>query len=190
MASMAWVRVWPRWQRLLHAALALTMVAALGTYEGGRLHEWAGYAALAFVLLRLALGFGGPVPARFSAFVRAPMVTWDYAKAWWQGQEPRHLNHNPLGAWMVVMLLSLGAGAAATGALYVTDRFWGEAWLIGAHALLAWPLVLMVPLHLAGVIHAIRRHRENLVAAMWWHGCKREEARDPALSTPETRLRG
>jgi len=61
---------------------------------------------------------------------------------------------------------SLGAGAAATGALYVTDRFWDEAWLIAAHALLAWPLGLMIPLHIAGVIHASRRHRENLVGAM------------------------
>jgi len=183
---MAWVHVWPKWQRLLHASLALTMIAALGTYEGGRLHELAGYAALALVLLRLALGFGGPVAARFKAFVRGPMVTLDYARALWQGREARHLNHNPLGAWMVVVLLALGAGAAATGALYVTNRFWGEAWLIAAHALLAWPLSLLVPLHIAGVIHASRRHRENLVGAILWHGCKREEPSDRTLSPPET----
>ena len=172
------MRVWPKWQRLLHAGLALTIVTALVTYEGGRLHELAGYAALALVLLRLALGFAGPVAARFSAFVRAPMVTWDYARAVWKRREARHINHNPLGAWMVVLLLSLGAGAAATGAFYVTDRFWGEAWLIAAHALLAWPLALLVPLHIAGVIRASRRHRENLVGAMWWHGCKRKEIDD------------
>ena len=93
-------------------------------------------------------------------------------------------SHNPLGAWMVVVLLSLGAGAAVTGALYLTDRFWGEAWLIAAHALLAWPLCLLIPLHLAGVIHASRRHRENLVGAMWWHGCKLDESWDSALSCP------
>jgi len=181
---MAWVRVWPRWQRLLHAGLALTVVAALVTYEGGRLHESAGYAALALVLLRLALGFGGPMPARFTTFVRAPTVTWDYAQAMLKCRDARYLNHNPLGAWMVVLLLSFGAGAAATGALYVTDRFWGEAWLIAAHALLAWPLGLLIPLHIAGAIHASRRHRENLVGAMWWHGCKRGECTDSAQSPP------
>jgi len=185
MTSMAWARVWPKWQRLLHAGLALTTVAALVTYQGGRLHEWAGYAALALVLLRLALGFAGPTPARFTAFVRAPMVTWDYARAVWKGREARYLSHNPLGAWMVVVVLSLGAGAAATGALFVTDRFWGEAWLIAAHALLAWPLGLLIPLHIAGVIHASRRHRENLVGAMWWHGGKRAESSDSARSPPE-----
>jgi len=87
---------------------------------------------------------------------------------------------------MVVVLLSLGAGAAATGALYVTDRFRGEAWLIAAHALLAWPQGLLMPLHIAGVIHASRRHRENLVGAMWCHGCKRDESSNSALSPPET----
>jgi len=67
---------------------------------------------------------------------------------------------------MVVLLPSLGARAAATGALNVTDRFWGEAWLIAAHTLLAWPMGLMIPLLITGVIHASRRHRENLISAM------------------------
>ena len=180
---MAWVRVWPKWQRLLHAGLALTMVAALITYEGGRLHELTSYAAFALVLLPPALGFGGPVLARFSSFVRAPMVTWDSARALWQRREAHHRNHNPLGAWMVVVLLSLGAGAAATGALYVTDRFRGEAWLIAAHALLAWPQDLLVPLHIAGVIHASRRHRENLVGR-----CGATAASATSLQTAPCRL--
>jgi len=82
---MAWVRVWPKWQRLLHAVLALTMITALVTCEARRLHELADYAALALVLLRLALGFVGPMQARFSAVARVPMVTWDCARALWQG---------------------------------------------------------------------------------------------------------
>jgi len=56
--------------------------------------------------------------------------------------------------------------------------------LIAAHALLAWPLGLMIPLHMAGVIHASRRHRENLVGAMWWHGCKLDESSEGTLSCP------
>ena len=56
--------------------------------------------------------------------------------------------------------------------------------MIAAHALLAWPLGLMIPLHMAGVIHASRRHRENLVSAMWWHGCKLDESLDGTLSCP------
>jgi len=78
-----------------------------------------------------------------------------------------------------------GRAAAVVGrwrrrdcALYVTNRFWGEAWLIAAHSLLAWPMGVLVPIHILGVIHASRRHRENLVGAMSWHGCKRDESPD------------
>ncbi|MFO1330096.1 MAG: cytochrome b/b6 domain-containing protein [Rubrivivax sp.] len=166
MADPAWVHVWPAWQRLLHAVLALAVLTALATHEGGTVHEWAGYAAGVAALLRAGLGAGGPRSARLSAFVRGPAATWAYARRVWQGRAERHLNHNPLGAWMVLLLLALAAGAAASGALYVTDRFWGEAWVIGAHAWLGWPLLAAVPLHVAGVWHAGRQQRENLALAM------------------------
>ena len=167
-----WMRVWPAWQRLLHAVLALTVLTALLTHEGGRLHEFCGYAALAAALLRVLLGLAGPGAARFSAFVRGLSTTRAYARRVLDGTAERHLNHNPLGGWMVLLLLALAGGAGATGALYVTDRFWGEAWVIGAHAWLAWPMVAAVPLHLAGVWHSSRAHGENLAAAMV-HGRKR-----------------
>jgi cytochrome b len=166
------VLVWPRWQRLLHAGLGSAVLVCLWTFEGGVVHEAAGYAAAALALVRLALGLWGPPAARFSAFLRGPRATLAYGCALVRGQAARHLNHNPLGAWMVLMLLLMAATAGVSGALYVTDRFWGEAWVIATHAASAWPLAFLVPAHLAGVWHASRVHRENLVAAMW-HGRKR-----------------
>ena len=165
-SARGWVPVWPAWQRALHAVLALAVLLALVTQEGGPVHEFSGYAAGAAALLRLLAGLWGPPAARLSAFVRGPAVTWAYARRLWQGRAERHLNHNPLGAWMVLALLLLSAGAACTGALYVTDRFWGEAWVIGAHAWLGWPLLAAVPAHWAGVWHSGRLHRENLALAM------------------------
>jgi cytochrome b len=172
-----WVRVWPLWQRLLHLTLALAVLIALVQYEGGAVHEVAGYVALVAAGLRLLLGWVGPGAARFCAFVRGPRETWAYARQVRAHGAPRYLNHNPLGAWMVVGLLVLGLLAGASGALYVTDRFWGDAWLITLHAVLAWPLVVLVPLHVAGVVHASREHQENLAAAMW-HGRKPARAGD------------
>ena len=166
------VAIWPSWQRVLHVVLAGSVILALASFEGGVLHERAGWIALAAALARIALGFAGPRRARFVAFLRGPRATLEYARAWRRAREPRHLNHNPLGAWMVVVLLAFAALGAATGALYTTDRYWGEAWVIDAHAALAWPLTALLPLHLAGVVLAGRRHRENLVAAML-HGRKR-----------------
>ena len=166
------VLVWPLWQRLLHWALAASVIVALLTYEGGPLHEASGYAALAIALARIAIGLAGPRAARFASFVRGGDATLAYGRAVLSGRAPRHLNHNPLGAWMVLALLGLAALAAASGALYLTDRFWGLAWVIAWHATAGWSFFVVLPLHVAGAIVTGHRHRENLVAAMV-HGRKR-----------------
>jgi cytochrome b len=175
--AVRWVPVWPLWQRLLHLTLALAVLTALVQYEGGAVHEAAGYVALVAATLRLLLGWAGPQAARFRSFVRGLRETWVYARQVRDHDAPRYLNHNPLGAWMVVCLVMLCVLAGASGALYVTDRYWGEAWLITLHAVVAWPLVVLVPLHVAGVLHASREHHENLAAAMW-HGRKPARAGD------------
>jgi cytochrome b len=180
--------VWPTWQRLLHGLLALSVLTALATFEGGSVHEAAGYVALVMAVLRIALGLAGPHVARFKTFMRSPAATLAYARLLQRGQEPRHLNHNPLGAWMVLLLLLTVSVSAALGALFVTDAFWGINWVIVSHAALAWALLPLILLHWAGVWHASRRHGENLAAAMW-HGKKRApdlESRDADASPPAT----
>ena len=164
--------VWPAWQRLLHWALATSVLIALVTHEGGALHEGSGYAALALAALRIGIGLVGPRAARFASFVRGPIATLDYARAALAGQAPRHLNHNPLGAWMVLALLLAAALAGASGALYVTDRYWGVDWVIAMHTVCGWSLAVLVPLHIAGAIVTGHQEHENLVAAML-HGRKR-----------------
>ncbi len=166
------VLVWPWWQRLLHWGLALSVLAALITHESGKIHEWFGYSALGLACLRIAQGFNGPKVARFATFTHGARHTLNYARAVLNRQEARHLNHNPLGAWMVIVLLGLTVLGALSGWLYTTDRFWGIAWVGDLHAFLTWPFVLLIGLHLLGVILAGLHHRENLVAAMI-HGRKR-----------------
>ena len=166
MRLLVWPLVWPLWLRLAHWSLAAAIVVALITYRGGRVHEASGYVALAVAALRITLGFLGPADARFSAFVRGPRVTFAYARRLLDSTAERHLNHTPLGGWMIVVLLTFALIGAGSGALYVTDRFWGEAWLIGLHSMCTWIFVGLVPLHVAGVIHASVIHRENLVRAM------------------------
>jgi cytochrome b len=160
------VVVWPAWQRMLHWLLAAAVVTALVTFRGGALHEAAGYAALAAAVLRIGLGFAGPAAARFGAFLRGPRAVLAHAGELVRGNATRHLNHTPLGGWMIVALLSLAALGGGAGALYVTDRFWGVDWVIALHRYACWPLVALVPLHVAGVIHASVTQRENLVRAM------------------------
>lgn len=158
--------------RLLHWLLAGSVMVAMLTHHGGAMHEASGWIALAAAMLRIALGFLGQGGERFAAFVTGPRRILGHAWLLAKGRAPRHLGHNPLGAAMVVALLALALVAGASGTLYVTDRFWGEGWVIALHAASAWPFAALIPLHLAGVLHASRAHRENLPAAMI-HGRKR-----------------
>lgn len=171
------VGVWDLVQRLLHGALivsvALTWCAG---EERLSLHLWAGYAVLAIVSARLLWGFVGSQHARFARFVCSPHVAWCYLRAVLQRREPRFLGHNPLGAWMVVALLSCLVVVCVSGILYTTDQFWGLAWLESTHRIAAWSVLVLIALHVVGVVFTSLRHRENLVAAMWT-GRKRKSGR-------------
>jgi len=172
------IRVWDRAVRVLHWALAGAVGLGWATTEWlVRWHQPIGYVAVALVGLRIGWGCIGPRRARFSGFVRGPRTTLRHARLLLQGREPRYVGHNPLGGWMVVALLGCVVALALTGWLYTTDRLWGDATVEALHEGFAWALVGLVALHLAGVIHASRRHRENLVAAMS-SGRKREPRDD------------
>lgn len=167
------LRVWDRAVRALHWVLvgavalsALGLVALFGVYQP------AGYVALAAVVLRIVWGVRGSHYARFAQFVRGPRAAWRYARAVAARREPRHLGHNPLGAWMVLALMACVAGLALTGWLYTTDAYWGDETVEAVHLALAWGLLGLVVVHVAGVIFTSLRHRENLVASMV-HGHKR-----------------
>ena len=162
------VAVWPRWLRLLHWSLAASVIASFATHEGGgRLHEWLGWLALALALLRLPMGFASRWRhARFADFVRGPAATLAYARALLARRAPRHLGHNPLGGWMMLLLLADTLACGATGWLFTTDAYWGTEWLEDLHGALGHAFIPLLLLHVAGAVHASRSHRENLVRAM------------------------
>ncbi len=168
------LRVWDPAVRLLHWTLALAVaVAWLSTLWFGGLHQGAGWVALAAVALRLAWGSFGGGHARFAGFLRGPRATWAYARQLLRHAEPRYIGHNPLGGWMILALLACVAGLALTGWLYTTDALWGDAMVEAVHVTLAWALLALVALHVAGVLFTSARQRENLVAAMF-SGRKRD----------------
>ena len=162
------VRVWSLAARCAHRALAASVLACLGLHEGGAWHEGLGYAALALACWRSGVGLFGHEPAlRFARFVRPPGETLAYAQALLARCEPRHLGHNPLGGWMIVALLASALLAGASGALYVTDRFWGDPIVYAVHQMAGWAFALLVPLHVGGVLVTSVLQRENLIASMF-----------------------
>jgi cytochrome b len=125
------------------------------------------------VALRVAWGLVAPGRhARFASFVRGPSAVLAYERRVLPGSAPRHVGHNPLGGWMAMVLWFCIGLLALTGWLYTTDLLFGDETVEAAHEAIAWAMLGLVLLHVAGVIVTGRRHHENLVAAMW-HGRKR-----------------
>ncbi len=193
--SGAQIRVWDPLVRIFHWALVASIAIAWITGEDyGPVHEWAGYVALGLVGFRLIWGIAGPKYARFSQFVRGPRAVIAYAKDMLAGREKRYLGHNPLGGAMVIALLLTTAAAGISGWLIADggqmaglregsapmariladdddDDEWeregeGEEALEEIHEFFANLLLLLIALHVAGVIYASWRHRENLPRAM------------------------
>ena len=172
-ASGSRIKVWDLLVRIGHWTLVLGIVAAWLTRHGaGKWHEWLGYIVLGVVALRVVWGLTGSRYARFIQFVRSPATTAHYAKQILNGNEPRHIGHNPLGGWMIVALIIMITAVCASGWLYTTDEFWGVKWVEELHEGLTNFMRALVALHIGGVVYSTWRHRENLVAAMF-NGRKR-----------------
>ena len=161
------MKVWDISVRLFHWSLVAAVAIAWLTGEATlRLHEAAGYVGVALIALRSVWGWTGGRFARFDQFLRRPSVVRSYAADVIHRRAKRYLGHNPLGGWMAVALMLIVVSTCVTGWLYTLDIFWGMAWLERLHRGLAWALVGLIGVHVAGVIFTGWRHRENLVTAM------------------------
>jgi len=119
------VPVWDAPTRLFHWALAILAVLSFTTGKlGGSWMGWhvkSGYAILALLLFRVAWGFVGSDTARFTHFLRGARAATAYARQLLAGSPPSSTGHNPLGGWMVVLMLAVLLLQAATG-LFADDE--------------------------------------------------------------------
>jgi cytochrome b len=104
------IRVWDLPTRLFHWSIVLLVGVLWYTGKTGGLdemtiHMWAGYAVLALLLFRLAWGVIGTRSSRFAEFVRGPVSAFRYARGLARREKRPVVGHNPLGGWMVVLLL-------------------------------------------------------------------------------------
>ncbi|MEO8244108.1 MAG: cytochrome b/b6 domain-containing protein [bacterium] len=172
------MRVWDPLVRLFHWTLVASFTLAwFSANRAEDLHIWAGYAAAGLIGLRILWGLIGTRYARFSSFVTGPRRVMAYLAAIAQGNEARHIGHNPAGGAMVLTLMAGVLGLGLTGWMMFTDAWYGEDWVVNLHSLLAHALVGLIVLHLAGVALASVKHHENLLKAMVT-GDKRSPAPD------------
>lgn len=174
------VPVWDILLRVFHWSLAVSFAGAFVTAESERyrdVHVFLGYVVAGLVAFRLVWGVIGPRHARFRSFAFGPRAVLRYLRSLFTRSPQRYLGHNPAGAWMIYLLLSLAIVATASG--YATYNDVGGELLEELHEEASEAMLLLVFVHIAGVVVSSFLHRENLVRAMLT-GRKR----GPATSRP------
>ncbi|MEJ2227558.1 MAG: cytochrome b/b6 domain-containing protein [Alphaproteobacteria bacterium] len=191
------VVVWDIGVRLFHWLLVLTIAVAAYTGFFGRksqidFHVIAGVSAAALVAFRLIWGVWGTTYARFSSFIAPPGKTLRHARHIIGSRGHVTMGHNPLGGWMIVVLLALVAAVAITGTVTLGGvvkegplaPFVSFATGFGireVHYYLALVLAISVGVHILGAVFESLRIRENLMRSMVT-GCK--QARPDAETAP------
>ncbi|MDA0224758.1 MAG: cytochrome b/b6 domain-containing protein [Proteobacteria bacterium] len=174
----------PAWDvpvRLFHWALVLLVLGSVVTgLIGGNAMVWHmrfGSAILALVLFRVLWGVLGSSTARFSDFLYGPRRVLAFTAAILQRREAPYLGHNPLGGWMVLVLLAVLLFQASSG-LFANDDIATEGplyALIGKdlsdrltslHKLNVKLLYALVAVHVAAVLFHWFGRGENLVRPM------------------------
>jgi cytochrome b len=199
--------VWDLPLRLFHWLLAASVTGSFVThYVGTAAFEWHarfGYATLVLVTFRIAWGFVGPAHARFGDFVRGPRAAFMHVRSLFAGagrEKPgAHVaGHNPLGGWMVLLLLALLLVQSVAG-LFANDEIFNTGPLYGyvgmdrsneitsLHARLSDVILYAVGLHVAAAFWYLLVRRENLIGAMVT-GYKRGLPRGAAIGSQRVAL--
>ena len=173
--------VWDAFVRCFHWSLvSLFAISVASGKVGGEWIVWhmrSGYAILALVVFRLIWGFVGGEYARYTSFLTGPVRGIKFAKGL-LGKAPQHvIGHNPVGGWMVVVLLVLLATQAGLGlfsndeiattgplARYVSDET--SITLMNRHRSIGDVLLILVGVHIAAVLFHVFVKKEGIVRAM------------------------
>ena len=205
------IEVWDGWIRLFHWGLVgAVLISFYTTKTSGapflfpvEVHAQAGYVVIGLLVFRWLWGAFGSVYARFNTFLYPPTETAAYSKSLLKRQPSAYASHNPLGGWMVLLML-LSLSFQAVSGLFLSDDIFFQGPLYGfvsdelanqlraLHRLNSDLLIILIGLHLAGLI-VHRLLGEALVAAMLVGG-KRfyqlpADARKESLSATILRLR-
>jgi cytochrome b len=156
-------------------ALVVTAKLSIDVIE---LHATLGFTALALVLFRMIWGFVGSSYARFSQFICGPGSVITYARSLLAKKDVFVAGHNPLGGWMVLVLLLAVVLQVFLGMFSNDDvMFEGPlAYLVskdtsdlitGLHEDLFHILLVLVGLHVSAVVWHKLFRGENLIFAMF-----------------------
>lgn len=184
--------VWDLPLRLFHWLLVLSLAASWYTAENSEefvvvgenvwsytlIHFWLGYWTLGMILFRLIWGFVGPRHARFANFVTGPGKFARYLGTFVRRDSPPAVGHNPMGAWVVLLMLLMVGAQAVTGLFLIdnTEIFLAPfnpsvdaetAGKLGTFHRLNFDVLLwVVGLHVLAIVFYRFYKNQNLVGAM------------------------
>lgn len=162
------LKLWDPVVRLCHGSLAITFLANYFFNEpGGSWHNWLGYYALGWLVIRFIWGFTGTPAARWVDFWPNREKLKAHLSALLSGQPYHRLGHSPLGALVMILMMLLMLGLISTGFLMEeVDYFWGEDLPLIIHESMANSLMLLVSLHWAAALFESYRLGDNLPLSM------------------------
>ena len=184
------VKVWDAPVRLFHWLLVLLFAFSFFTGKAGsEWTEWhmrSGYTILGLLLFRVMWGFAGSTHARFTSFLAGPTTCLEFAKKLLTRAPAPYAGHNPLGGWMVLVLLLALLFQTGTGLFANDDVLWEgplaalvskatSDQLTTYHSWNVNLLLLLVGLHVIAVLYHAGFMKENLIGAMFT-GVKRMPA--------------
>ena len=163
------IMVWDWPTRLFHGLLVVLFFAAFAIAISVddetpifRYHMVLGLIAAFLVLCRVVWGVVGSRYARFSSFLYGPGEVLAYFRGVLGQGANRSIGHNAGSSYAIFAMLALPLALAGTGMLLSN----GSEFLEEMHEVLAFSMLAIVFIHIAGVVWHVFRHKENIILSM------------------------
>ncbi len=194
------ILVWGLHTRLFHWLLVVVFSFSLITgliadLDWMEWHMRAGYFILGLLIFRLLLGVMGRDYGRFSRLALSPAAIRAYLCSGRDKSGRRYTGHNPLGSWMVIVMLLAILVQVISGFMTTDDIFTEGPWVIWAeeewiswasfiHSQNYWLLIGLVSLHIVAIIFYELFKKQPLVKTMVSGRKAVEDCRGSAQVTP------
>ena len=124
--------IWDIPTRLFHWLLVFSLVGQYVTAElmdnAMQCHFYLVYFTLGLIIFRIIWGFVGSDYARFGQFLYGPKAVVGYLSTLFARNSHAHAGHNPLGGWVVVVMITLVMIQAVSGLFMTDDVFLDGPW--------------------------------------------------------------
>jgi len=176
------IRVWDFSVRAFHWLLVVLVTTSLisGNLGGNAIewHERSGIAIVTLLLFRWIWGVVGSTTARFSHFLHGPSDVIGFLKTLFGNRPDHRAGHNPIGGWMVLILLLTLTVQVTTGLFGNDDIFFdgplahlitkhSSDLAITIHRYGAVVLISLIGIHITAVLFHVIVRRESLIRAMF-----------------------